>query len=434
MTCKRQFIICIILINFLLLNYNLLQASDFRYLKIYLNRIKDIKSFEFLEADFTEAQLLSLTTNFETIPSQTFILRRTDKHIAAFRDCSFDKWIWDEGIWRNIYLFDEFGMNCSGLFFFKDQKCYSIGSYGFWRKHVDLLFFDENFGLWEKLDADNQPQDFGSKHITLYKDKILVFLEKGNNDDDLFSGMYMNWENKSWSFFNLDLNADFKSNGYDFEITASLDFKDYFLFNSNGGFKGNGWYILNKTSNEIRYYEASNIHFTASPFIQVISNEMIYQSPNLQTHKINMEEIFKKGSFVGLLQFKDSLNQNKIRDVISIKTIALMTLFFVVFILVRSYFKQRIIWGRKINRHIIDETDEIIKKLFQRSGQLLEKEELDFYLGIQNIKNQDVLRVTRAKLINEINNKTLITSGFKLINRMRSEDDKRFIYYHIIEK
>jgi hypothetical protein len=80
----------------------------------------------------------------------------------------------------------------------------------------------------------------------------------------------------------------------------------------------------------------------------------------------------------------------------------------------------------------MDETDEIIKKLKERTGNVLDKEEIDLCLGIQNIKNQDVLRVTRAKLIQQINNRARITLGYQIIKRMRSDDDKRFIYYHII--
>lgn len=83
---------------------------------------------------------------------------------------------------------------------------------------------------------------------------------------------------------------------------------------------------------------------------------------------------------------------------------------------------------------ITKENNLIIKELIRLNGKTISGEMLDDILGIQTIPNLDTKRVMRSKHLKSINEINQRKTGKDLIQRLKSEDDKRIILYSIVQQ
>jgi len=78
--------------------------------------------------------------------------------------------------------------------------------------------------------------------------------------------------------------------------------------------------------------------------------------------------------------------------------------------------------------------EKYLDKLVKLESEVLSTEEMDIILEIHDVPSFDNKRSKRAKIIKEINQYYLNVFGFTLIERVKSEEDKRFICYKIDER
>jgi flagellar biosynthesis component FlhA len=78
-----------------------------------------------------------------------------------------------------------------------------------------------------------------------------------------------------------------------------------------------------------------------------------------------------------------------------------------------------------------EENAEILQRLLRHNGKKLNTEEFDAVLGIHEITNFDSKRIKRSRLIKSINKQHEEKNGFPLITRIKSSEDKRFIFNKI---
>ncbi len=434
---KSNFVRLLILTLAGLIFFHPTSANDFVYLKIQWNKYAEINNFAFLNESFHVNQLTALNSSLSTTSSGILTFRKAGEQLLAFRDCSFDKFVWDGVTWKNLYLYQEYGMNCSSEFFFKDGKCYSLGSFGFWKKHTDLIQFDDNFGTWELVEVFNQPKNFGSEHISILEHGVVVL-----SDQDIVAsldlikqnnvGYYLNWDTKVWHPLRFHWNEVLSSSLEKIVPKASVDLKDYFVFVMENRKKVNGWYILDKKTLKIMHYNAHNFHFNDSPYLQVTGNILHYLSANQIPHQIDLHEISNKGIIVGELILSDDAITNRKKDKKSMIYLWWGLVLCIVFVVAVFYVRGKMIKRKNSSFSIQDDKlAEIILKLQYQKGKTLSSQSLDEVFSIDRLKNQDVKRVTRSNLINEINTVMRLQEGNDLIIRLRADDDRRFVYYLI---
>jgi hypothetical protein len=75
----------------------------------------------------------------------------------------------------------------------------------------------------------------------------------------------------------------------------------------------------------------------------------------------------------------------------------------------------------------------MLHDLLQHEGKVITQQELDEILGIHQLKNHELRKVKRARLIKRINTLALHQLGKELILRVRNEEDRRMIAYRILD-
>jgi hypothetical protein len=96
-----------------------------------------------------------------------------NEDLYALLPCRFEVLKWNKNHWKNLYKGTASGFNCSTQFFIKDDIIYSVGRYGFWHSHSEILYFDFESGFWENLQADHTPINYSGVGIYLTDDKII---------------------------------------------------------------------------------------------------------------------------------------------------------------------------------------------------------------------------------------------------------------------
>lgn len=74
----------------------------------------------------------------------------------------------------------------------------------------------------------------------------------------------------------------------------------------------------------------------------------------------------------------------------------------------------------------------LTSKVMEHSGKRFETEQLDELLGIDHLSSPETLRSQRARLISKVNTENRVLSGKDLIVRRQSQEDRRRSVYHIV--
>ena len=415
----------ILIILFLILSVNIYSENIFT---LYLdrNRIQEIAEFEFLPESISVDMIIQLP---ETIGTQSnYTLLPISESIYALRDGTFDVLLWKDTNWVNLYSGDYSGYNFGTKFFTLDNKLYSLGGYGYWHSHSNLIKYDMELGSWKMIPTLNKQQNYASYCVGQIGDTLLSLFgefrdETINYNANAQNGYYLNMESLVWNEISYDNNL--RKIGSLIIGNKYLDLRDYIVFEKDSETQL-GFYIVNKTNFSVSFMNRGEYVINFSPFVFIENNNVTFQTRANEQLTINFEK--KWNDKVDLGQF--NLNTSVGFPVIWV--VSVLSLFLILSLL--SYFTMKYFITTRTNNNGNNSTDDFIEhitlRMLTKKGEIIDTDAINQLLEIDNLTYENS-RVKRSKLINEINSRYRAVTGNDLINRKRDAEDKRYVKYEI---
>jgi hypothetical protein len=380
--------------------------------------------------------------------------------------CTFDVYSISDGDQiENLYQLDNRGYTCGNYFFPQGDKFYSIFGYGLWNSHSDLLEFDSEIGSWEFLYTENQPLNYSSS-LVFRNDFGLVALFGNSYNPRLKlnsleeGGYFLNWNTKSWNKLAIITEGAFENYEFHSKILHNgIESLDYFLFVNNDDLNLKGWFIIDKSTLEIRFIQKGNIDFLHSPFLEVTDNTISFKRPNGSFLKLDLKGQYQLSTTIGRIEILPTKGEKKNTEGFMYLLVILALLLVAGFAInpLNKFSKTYQINKKRKNgnedkvqkdnyfidlsnnlsinddesNNSLEEIQELFKILNSLNDEVLSSDKLEEVLGIDQIKSFDNKRSKRAKLIREINQISVAKTGRPLLSRIRDTNDKRYIFYKI---
>jgi len=448
-----------ILIIFLLIVQNSV-AEKYYWLKTFSKEWKKSDKTEFFDGQLKSSIFYLLDSIYNKNP-RDYIFLFNGENLNVVIGCEFDFYTIKGNILESNYKYFNRGYTCGTTPFVRDSVNYMIGGYGFWMNHFDLLQFDKNHGSWELVNVKNQPLDYS--HEGFFKNSkglYALFGKYTNPRIDLKqgspNGYFLDWENKEWKKLLIQIDGVNNEKLVKDDKMSFLETKDYLFMVFDSQQKNLGWNIIDKEGSNIFFHsDFKNVDVFLSPIIEVIDNKIFYQKPNGEEKSLDLDELISNSKLVGKLIVTDDIDI-KLFSKPDVYYFLLLTLA-IAFILMLAYkhkiykaFDKYILVKNKKENNMVDldffkflttseQSPIVLIELFIKEIKSLKKteistEEMDKILGLSEIESFDNKRSKRAKIIKEINLYCVSVYGGNLLSRVKNNEDKRFIYYHINTK
>lgn len=416
---------------------------SFDWIKLYPKN--DYHNFDWtvLPKGFTREMAMELINNPSINSPNAITILVMEGELIALLPCRFDVLRWNGNAWINLYIGNASGFNCKAYFFVKDKKLYSFGTYGFWKNHSELLEFDFLTGGWENIQVENMPLDYGGNTNFISGTQLITILGNYVNQSAQKykfepNGYHLDLKTKKWSKLEIELpNQESQDN----LNLVYFNLKDFVFIYHFRYLAADGPMVIDKSN--------YSIHFL-NKFYPHDENQLglVYSKENkLWIHQVtnsylifDLEEGFQQFKQVGqIILGTDKNNMVPISNLhkILFLLLALVIIGASVFFIVRK--KQSTVNQKEISPNLEAKITEkernlIILELIKLNGKTITGEELDDILGIQTIPNIDSKRAMRSKHLKSINELNQKKTGKTLIQRLKSEDDKRIILYTILQQ
>jgi hypothetical protein len=186
-------------------------------------------AWEVLPQGITQAMVESLVASPYITSEDPITLLYFEEQLLALIACRFEVLKWTGDRWNNLYRGVGSGFNCHAHFFVRDGKLYSMGRYGFWKGHSELLWFDFEEGIWEFEPVSSPPLNYGGVGIFVDGDRVLsLFGEYIHQPSNIFylaeNGYVFDFKSHAWSSVQLDFPSQKTLSSW---ILPAFDLKDY---------------------------------------------------------------------------------------------------------------------------------------------------------------------------------------------------------------
>lgn len=427
-SCKTFFQVFVFFI--LCIGYHQRACAD-DVTKVFLdrNRLEEIKDFSLLPAELNREMLEQLPHTFISMKADKYTIIPHKGHVYALREGYFDVFIWNDSIWENLYTSYYHGYNFGNLFYVKNDTFFSMGSYGYYLAHSNLLQFDNKIGSWDMDITKNKPESYYSRCLGVKGDTLLSIF--GSIKDESIgkfeackNAYLLNLKTNEWTELvpSQDLNIRYNTWG-----GTALDLKDFIILENELN-AISGIIMVNKTDFSVKIFRQEGAIFNSSPIFCVNGNTFSYINTKGSIETADMDEKAKKSALLGYFaKPKPSLFTQWYFYMSLIFVISGIILF--VLWLKRLYIQKR---DAKSYQELELNVMPLIATLLAKKGMPIDTVELDLMLGIELLE-YDNRRSRRAKMINDININYTKRFGSDLILRKKSEGDKRFMSYEIID-
>ena len=362
--------------------------------------------------------------------------------LLALLPCRFDVLRWTGVGWENLYKGTSSGFNCHPHFFVREGKLYSMGRYGFWRGHSELLEFDFQKGYWEFVPVSTPPVNYGGVGIFVDGDRVLSILgENIHQPTNVFypdkNGYVFDFKSKAWSSIQLDFPSQKNLSSW---IMPSFDFKDYGvqLYQLDAHL---GLLLVHKKENTLYFVKDNDFGKFKQFSVAVASGNSAvffdkYGDPTFLTPEKDFEERFKK---VGDIRFTKQASSFGLEEWSFSILAALGLLLAIVGVFwwrmhLKSKKEEPVSSELPVAIGTVDGEEDIIRmvaRLLAHPVALVDVHHLDQLLGIAELESLDYRRVRRSRYIKAVNQYYQAQEGKELIVRTKSEADKRIILYRI---
>ena len=351
-----------------------------------------------------------------------------------------------------------YGYNNSCMYFSFNDTTYSFGGSGFWRYNGQLRYFSELYNEWQ-IHVINK--EIPASNILYYIDplkKSVYYLQTPYKDPSLgydFNNYIigkLNISNKE----NLEIGKLTEK----FQMFFSKSSTSYFSFinipSLNGtlvNFNSGNQYLVNYEKNEVFRLASptiKDIFFGSSENIQAcntfeLNNKIYYTKLRDSTFKVYSFPVSMKDFVKEPYPLYESIDGEKTKIYFSLAGVGILLIggsFFYVK-KKRNSTQENIIQtpiGFNKDEDAIEFNPlefELIMKMINQSkkGDYFSVDDVNFILGL-NKKTLEIQKKVRTETINRINHKFKIKYNLSadLIERIRSEEDRRFYKYSISEE
>ena len=441
--------VAILFIVLVFASLNLLAQSDkqpyapFDWIKIDHTESFENFAWETLPQGITQVMVKSLLASPYLTSDDPITLFYFKEQLLAVIPCRFEVLKWTGESWENLYKGTGSGFNCHAHFFVRDGKLYSMGRYGFWRGHSELLEFDFETGYWEFVPVSSPPMNYGGVGIFVDGDRVFSILgENIHQPSNVFypdkNGYVFDFKSKAWSSIQLDFPSQ---KNLSLWIMPSFDLKDYGvqLYQLDAHL---GLLLLHKKENALYFVKDNNFGKFKSFAVAVGlgNNAVFFDKYGDPTFLLPPTAPLEKFTKVGAIRFTKKTSSIGLED----------WSFYILAALVGLMAIGVGLWWRK-NRDskkfgtteseltseeqgTVDGEEDIariVTKLVAHPQSLVDVHQLDDLFGTAALESLDYRRVRRSRYIKAVNQYFQAQHGKDLISRTKSEADKRIILYRI---
>ena len=417
--------------------------GSFDWIKINPKESFDRYAWETLPQGITQVMVDSLLASPYLTTEDPTTLFYFNEQLLAVIPCRFEVLRWSGDSWENLYKGTGSGFNCHAHFFVREGKLYSMGRYGFWRGHSELLEFDFDTGYWEFVPVSSPPMNYGGVGIFVDGDRVISILgENIHQPSNVFypdkNGYVFDFKSKAWSSIQLDFPNQKNLSSW---IMPSFDLKDYGvqLYQLEAHL---GLLLLNKKDNTLHFAKDNDFgKFKSFSVAVALENNAVffdrYGDPTFLLHPPSPLEKFTKVGDIRLNQQTSSFGIEDWSFSILAALVGLMAV-------------GGGLWWRK--NHLskrstpaeplppveeqgtvdgVEDIERLVAKLLAQPVLLVDVHQLDDLFGTAALESLDYRRVRRSRYIKAVNQYFQAQHGKDLIVRTKSETDKRIILYRI---
>jgi hypothetical protein len=417
--------------------------ASFDWIKINPDESFDRFAWESLPQGITQVMVESLLASPYLTTPDPITLFYLQGQLLAVIPCRFEVLRWTGDRWDNLYKGTGSGFNCHAHFFVREGKLYSMGRYGFWRGHSELLEFDFDTGYWEFVPVSSPPMNYGGVGIFLDGDRVFSILgENIHQPSNVFfpdkNGYVFDFKSKAWSSIQLDFPNQKNLSSW---IMPSFDLKDYGvqLYQLEAHL---GLLLLHKKENTLYFVKDNN--FGKFRFFSVAvaleNNAVFFDKYGAPTFLLPPNAPLEKFAKVGDIRLNQQTSSFGLEDW-SFAILAGLLLLMA---------GGGGLWWRKYHLSKRSEPAEslppaeeqgtvdgveviarLVAKLLAQPVLLVDVHQLDQVFGASELESLDYRRVRRSRYIKAVNQYFQAQHGKNLIVRTKSETDKRIILYRI---
>jgi hypothetical protein len=422
-------------------------VDRFDWLKISPTESYADFAWESLPKGITQAMVESLVNSSqisdEYITSEDpLTLFYVKDQLLALLPCRFDVLRWTGVSWENLYKGTSSGFNCHPHFFVREGNLYSMGRYGFWEGHSELLKFDFVKGIWDPVSVTSPPNNYAGVGIFVDGDRVFSILgEYIHQPSQLFesekNGYVLDLKNQSWSSLQLDFPEKSENSLW---ILPAYDLKDYGI--QLYQLKANlGLLLVHKKENSLYFSENNDFGKFKQFSIAVASGNSAvffdkYGDPTFLSPEKNFEGRFKKVGDIRFSKESTSFGLEEWSFFILATLVLLLTIAGIFWwrMQLKSKKEEPVSSELPVAIGTVDGEEDIVRmvaRLLAHPVALVDVHHLDQLLGIAELESLDYRRVRRSRYIKAVNQYYQAQEGKELIVRTKSEVDKRIILYRI---
>ena len=430
---------------------------EFYRLKVVTKRWEVAERSSFLNGRVSKEILNQLDSIYQNLPTGYDLnYDPSSQTLTVFIHCSFDFYSIQDGQLVKEYQFANRGYTCGSYFFEKNNTYHILAGRGLWNSHADLMEFDTLNGSWEFKQITNQPLDYFPLGAYQTSKGMMTWLGEYTNPriprlEKEANGFFLDMEKKSWQPFQIEIEE------FDFAKIAQAnesylyETEDYAFSVTTSQLPKLGWYlwiIIEKETGKLFFYEGNkHTEMFDSPYFEVIGNTFRYFEYNLNSTSegkekmIDLDIIRSQSREIGQVVVLDTPEKTTDASLLSVLPWIGFPVIFLLALWLGIQIQKRKNSAYQSSLYPDTETDgeqeseeenaEILQRLLRHNGKKLSTEEFDAVLGIHEITNFDSKRIKRSRLIKSINKQHEEKNGFPLITRIKSSEDKRFIFYKI---
>ena len=406
--------------------------------KIIFDRsnFSDSTNISFLPNEFSHDMLFKLPVidKQRSTPIESYFITNIQEKIYALHSGSFNVMLWNGSDWINLYKASYHGYNFEAFFFVYEDNLYSLGTYGYWLTHSNVLKFNFDAEVWDMVITRNSPENYGSYFVGQIGDTLISIFgfnlnESTGDRSKIIDGHLLDLKNKTWSEVGLAENIIPVENFF-LEYKTRIDLKDYTVMENRLDTQ-KGLFVIDKINLEINFFANEDGYFFHSSVLDyIVDNKITYEEYGI-VKTLNIDSLFMKEhitSSIALYPF-----ENKVTSNLSIALYITLALIIIVIILLVLHRKRR------SNRQIQSDNlssfySETLKKITlindKQDDFIVDTSKLNELLAITYL-TYDAQRAKRAKLINELNYYHNLIHDCDLIERRRNPRDKRQVTYYL---
>jgi hypothetical protein len=417
--------------------------ASFDWIKINPQESFDRYAWETLPQGITQVMVDSLLASPYLTTDDPITLFYVQEKLLAVIPCRFEVLRWAGESWENLYKGTGSGFNCHAHFFVREGKLYSMGRYGFWRAHSELLEFDFDTGYWEFVPVSSPPMNYGGVGIFVDGDRVISILgENIHQPSNVFypdkNGYVFDFKSKAWSSIQLDFPNQKNLSSW---IMPSFDLKDYGiqLYQLEAHL---GLLLLHKKDNTLYFAKDNDFgKFKDFSVAVALENNAVffdrYGDPTFLLHPPSPLEKFTKVGDIRLNQQTSSFGIEDWSFSILAALVGLMAVG-------GGLWWRKNRGGKKSNPAEplppaeeqgtvdgVEDIERLVAKLLAQPGLLVDVHQLDDLFGTAALESLDYRRVRRSRYIKAVNQYYQTHHDKELISRTKSEVDKRMILYRI---